>query len=78
MTVTSLLDQLLAKRILVLDGAMGTMIQRYGLTEADYRGERFGDEYKTYCENVRRWIPRLTPWYPPPTWTDLRGRLQPG
>ncbi len=40
--------------------------------------ELFGDDYKTYCENVRRWIPRLTPWYPPPTWTDLRGRLQPG
>lgn len=31
------------KRILILDGAMGTMIQRYGLTEADYRGERFAD-----------------------------------
>lgn len=30
-----------AKRILVLDGAMGTMIQGYKLTEADYRGERF-------------------------------------
>lgn len=29
-------------RILILDGAMGTMIQRYGLTEADYRGEVFG------------------------------------
>ena len=33
----------LKKRILVLDGAMGTMIQRYKLTEADYRGERFKD-----------------------------------
>ena len=32
---------LLQQRILVLDGAMGTMIQRYNLTEADYRGERF-------------------------------------
>ncbi len=29
------------RRILLLDGAMGTMIQRHGLTEADYRGERF-------------------------------------
>jgi 5-methyltetrahydrofolate--homocysteine methyltransferase len=29
------------KRVLVLDGAMGTMIQQYRLTEADYRGERF-------------------------------------
>jgi 5-methyltetrahydrofolate--homocysteine methyltransferase len=33
----------LRQRILILDGAMGTMIQGYGLTEADYRGERFGD-----------------------------------
>src|SRR4051812_34979429 len=31
----------LQQRILVIDGAMGTMIQRYKLTEADYRGERF-------------------------------------
>jgi 5-methyltetrahydrofolate--homocysteine methyltransferase len=35
------LRELLAKRILILDGAMGTMIQRYKLTEDDYRGERF-------------------------------------
>jgi 5-methyltetrahydrofolate--homocysteine methyltransferase len=35
------LDRLLAKRILVLDGAMGTMIQRHQLTEADFRGARF-------------------------------------
>ena len=33
----------LQERILVIDGAMGTMIQRYKLTEADYRGERFKD-----------------------------------
>jgi 5-methyltetrahydrofolate--homocysteine methyltransferase len=33
----------LDKRILVIDGAMGTMIQRYKLTEMDYRGERFAD-----------------------------------
>ncbi len=33
----------LKKRILVIDGAMGTMIQRYQLTEADFRGERFKD-----------------------------------
>lgn len=32
---------LLQERVLVLDGAMGTMIQRYQLTEADFRGERF-------------------------------------
>ena len=33
----------LSKRILILDGAMGTMIQRYKLSEEDYRGERFKD-----------------------------------
>jgi 5-methyltetrahydrofolate--homocysteine methyltransferase len=35
--------KLLNERILVIDGAMGTMIQQYGLQEADYRGERFKD-----------------------------------
>lgn len=33
--------ELLQNRILIIDGAMGTMIQRHKLTEADYRGERF-------------------------------------
>ncbi|MCO5172548.1 MAG: methionine synthase [Planctomycetes bacterium] len=37
------LRELLARRIVVLDGAMGTMIQRHGLQEADYRGERYRD-----------------------------------
>jgi hypothetical protein len=37
------LPKLLRDRILILDGAMGTMIQRYKLTEADYRGTRFAD-----------------------------------
>jgi 5-methyltetrahydrofolate--homocysteine methyltransferase len=36
----------LQSRILVLDGAMGTMVQRYGLTEAQFRGERFKDFHK--------------------------------
>ncbi|MFB3101197.1 MAG: homocysteine S-methyltransferase family protein, partial [Gammaproteobacteria bacterium] len=40
---TSQLEQLLQERILLLDGAMGTMIQSYQLEEADYRGERFAD-----------------------------------
>jgi 5-methyltetrahydrofolate--homocysteine methyltransferase len=35
------IQQELEKRILIIDGAMGTMIQRYQLTEKDYRGERF-------------------------------------
>ncbi len=37
------LRKLLSQRILILDGAMGTMIQQYKLSEADYRGERFKD-----------------------------------
>src|SRR5215216_3370674 len=37
----TILNDLLTKRILILDGAMGTMIQRLQLTEADFRGERF-------------------------------------
>ena len=37
------LPERLARRILILDGAMGTMIQRFKLSEAQYRGERFKD-----------------------------------
>jgi len=39
----TLLRDLMARRILILDGAMGTMIQQYKLTEEDYRGTRFAD-----------------------------------
>ena len=35
------LEKLVRERILILDGAMGTMIQSYGLKEEDFRGERF-------------------------------------
>ena len=37
------LHALLEERILILDGAMGTLLQTYQLQEADYRGERFAD-----------------------------------
>lgn len=37
------IQECLKERILIIDGAMGTMIQRYKLAEADYRGERFKD-----------------------------------
>ena len=46
---TQLLDSLLKQRILILDGAMGTMIQRYKLDEAAYRGERF----KNFAHDVK-------------------------
>lgn len=39
----SQLHEQLAQRIMIIDGAMGTMIQRYRLEERDYRGERFAD-----------------------------------
>ena len=40
---TEALTTALQERVLVIDGAMGTMIQSYGLGEADYRGDRFAD-----------------------------------
>ena len=43
MSTLATLKELLAKRILIIDGAMGTMIQRHKLQEEDYRGERFAD-----------------------------------
>jgi len=45
-TRAAALPSILKNRIAILDGAMGTMIQRYKLTEADYRGERFKDHPK--------------------------------
>ncbi len=41
--MTTSLQKAIKERILILDGAMGTMIQRYKLSEKDYRGERFAD-----------------------------------
>ena len=40
------IQQCLNERILIIDGAMGTMIQQYKLEEKDYRGERFNDWHK--------------------------------
>ncbi len=42
----SIIPELIRERILLLDGAMGTMIQRLGLDEAGVRGERFADHHK--------------------------------
>ena len=39
------LKKQLHRRIMVMDGAMGTMIQRYGLTESQYRGDQFPDHH---------------------------------
>ena len=43
MKLKSRLNDIIKERVLILDGAMGTMIQTYHLTEEDFRGERFGD-----------------------------------
>ncbi|HUH89697.1 MAG TPA: homocysteine S-methyltransferase family protein, partial [Lysobacter sp.] len=42
---TEALQRGLRERILVIDGAMGTMIQQHGFEEADYRGERFAEGF---------------------------------
>ena len=53
------LPAILAKRILILDGAMGTMIQRFKLGEAQYRGEGYsgadaaGDRFKDFARDVK-------------------------
>ena len=43
---TKLIKKILKKRILYLDGAMGTMIQNLNLSESDFRGNIFNDHYK--------------------------------
>ena len=40
------LEQLIQQKILILDGAMGTMIQKHKLQESDFRGEKFKDHPK--------------------------------
>ncbi len=45
------LPGILEKRIAILDGAMGTMIQRFKLTEADFRGQRFAGHHKDVKNN---------------------------
>ena len=45
-TRAAALPDILRQRLVILDGAMGTMIQRFKLTEAQYRGERFADFHR--------------------------------
>ncbi|WP_428261949.1 methionine synthase [Haliangium sp.] len=42
-TTLSRIEAILRERIVMIDGAMGTMLQRYGLTEEDFRGDRYRD-----------------------------------
>ena len=48
--VKAYLDRTLTERIMFLDGAMGTMIQRHRFTEADFRGERFASHPKDFLK----------------------------
>ncbi|HEX6244613.1 MAG TPA: homocysteine S-methyltransferase family protein, partial [Polyangiales bacterium] len=45
------IKKLLRERILIIDGAMGTTIRTYNMTEADIRGERFKDSKKDLLNN---------------------------
>src|SRR2546422_6941702 len=46
------LDQLFKQRIVIFDGSIGVLLQRQGLTEEDWRGERFRDHPKLLKNNV--------------------------
>ena len=50
------LEQALATRILVIDGAMGTMLQTYHLDESGYRGERFRDGHDARIVGAARHV----------------------
>ena len=47
------LHEILENRIAIIDGAMGTTIRTYGMTEADIRGERFRDAKKDLLQQRR-------------------------
>ena len=49
--INQIINSILRERILVLDGAMGSLIQRYRLTEEDFRGERFKNHHKSLKGN---------------------------
>ena len=54
MTIKEQLNDILSRRVLILDGAMGTMIQRRTLEEKDFRGNRFADSKRELrgCNDV--------------------------
>jgi 5-methyltetrahydrofolate--homocysteine methyltransferase len=62
MNVKEKLEQLLSRRIVVIDGAMGTMVQRYKLDEAGFRGEQFTDwpcDLKNNCDLLNLTQPQI-------------------
>ncbi len=59
------LQKITEDRIAIIDGAMGTTIRTYGMTEADIRGERFKDSKKGTCSTMGISFPY-------PTRDDLR------
>ncbi|HEX4145293.1 MAG TPA: methionine synthase [Pirellulales bacterium] len=69
-----LLENLLAQRIAILDGAMGTMVHAYKFQEADYRGQRFA----THGENLQNFIDVLSITQPEAIYQIHRQYLQAG
>ncbi len=69
-----LLENLLAQRIAILDGAMGTMVHAYKFTEQDYRGQRFA----THGENLQNFIDVLSVTQPEAIYQIHRQYLQAG
>src|SRR5438445_11592069 len=51
-SVRERLDQLFKQRIVIFDGSIGVLLQKQGLTEEDWRGERFRDHPKLLKNNV--------------------------
>ena len=53
MSIAQQITSLLEKRILLLDGAMGTMIQKYDLKEEDFRGDLYTEKHILFLERER-------------------------
>src|SRR5258706_5743295 len=58
-SVRERLDRLFKQRIVIFDGSIGVLLQKQGLTEEDWRGERFPHHPKLLKDNVH--IPNLSP-----------------
>lgn len=75
--ILAALEKAVSERLLIIDGAMGTMIERHQLEEADFRGERFREFHRdlkgnndllclTRRTSLKRYSPGST-WRPAPT-----------
>ena len=63
LTGEALLLPAIAREMVIMIAILWAVVHAFVLLyEEPKLRATFGDEYRTYCENVRRWIPRLTPW----------------